>query len=102
MPQTEAPQNKPTLYCSFCGKNQFEVAHLIAGPFSFICNECVDLCVEILIEMGDTKTKAKNLKRRIRQLEVREREAKSILEELASVRAELAQVETAAEATSTS
>nr|VFK50713.1 MAG: ATP-dependent Clp protease ATP-binding subunit ClpX [Candidatus Kentron sp. TUN]VFK53248.1 MAG: ATP-dependent Clp protease ATP-binding subunit ClpX [Candidatus Kentron sp. TUN]VFK54050.1 MAG: ATP-dependent Clp protease ATP-binding subunit ClpX [Candidatus Kentron sp. TUN] len=36
------------LYCSFCGKNQHEVLKLIAGPAVFICNECVDLCNEII------------------------------------------------------
>lgn len=40
------------LYCSFCGKSQDEVRKLIAGPQSFICNECVELFVNILIEDG--------------------------------------------------
>lgn len=39
-----------TLYCSFCGKSQNEVAKLIAGPTVFICNECVDLCNDIVHE----------------------------------------------------
>ncbi|MDQ6978882.1 MAG: ATP-dependent Clp protease ATP-binding subunit ClpX [Mariprofundaceae bacterium] len=38
------------LYCSFCGKNQHEVKKLIAGPSVFICDECVDLCNEIILE----------------------------------------------------
>jgi hypothetical protein len=37
-----------TLYCSFCGKSQHEVAKLIAGPSLFICNECTDLCYGIV------------------------------------------------------
>jgi hypothetical protein len=37
-----------TLYCSFCGKSQHDVAKLIAGPAVFICNECVDLCNDII------------------------------------------------------
>ena len=37
-----------TLYCSFCGKSQHEVKKLIAGPAVFICNECVELCAEII------------------------------------------------------
>jgi hypothetical protein len=37
-----------TLYCSFCGKSQHEVTKLIAGPGPFICNECVDLCHDIV------------------------------------------------------
>lgn len=37
-----------TLYCSFCGKSQHEVAKLVAGPSTFICDECVDLCGDIV------------------------------------------------------
>ena len=37
-----------TLNCSFCGKTQFEVIILIAGPNVFICNECVDLCSNVI------------------------------------------------------
>ena len=39
-----------TLYCSFCGKSQHEVRKLIAGPTVFICNECVELCLDIIRE----------------------------------------------------
>ncbi|MGP0094395.1 MAG: ATP-dependent Clp protease ATP-binding subunit ClpX [Xanthobacteraceae bacterium] len=42
--------SKNTLYCSFCGKSQRELRKLIAGPSVFICNECVDLCMDILGE----------------------------------------------------
>jgi ATP-dependent Clp protease ATP-binding subunit ClpX len=38
------------LLCSFCGKNQSEVKKLIAGPSIFICDECVDLCNDIIVE----------------------------------------------------
>lgn len=38
----------PALHCSFCAKCQDEVEKLIAGPFVFICNECVGMCVEIV------------------------------------------------------
>ena len=38
------------LYCSFCGKNQNEVRKLIAGPSVYICNECIDLCNDIIKE----------------------------------------------------
>lgn len=41
---------KNILYCSFCGKSQHEVKKLIAGPTVFICNECIDLCKEIIRE----------------------------------------------------
>ncbi|MDQ6964609.1 MAG: ATP-dependent Clp protease ATP-binding subunit ClpX, partial [Mariprofundales bacterium] len=44
------------MYCSFCGKNQHEVIKLIAGPTVFICNECVDLCNELIIEDRDAMT----------------------------------------------
>lgn len=43
-------KDKNTLYCSFCGKSQHEIKKLIAGPTCFICNECVDLCSEIIKE----------------------------------------------------
>jgi ATP-dependent Clp protease ATP-binding subunit ClpX len=42
------------LYCSFCGKSQHEVKKLIAGPSVFICNECVDLCNDIIVEEVQT------------------------------------------------
>ena len=42
--------NKNILYCSFCGKNQHEVRKLIAGPTVFICDECVELCMDIIKE----------------------------------------------------
>ena len=41
---------KSTLYCSFCGKSQHEVRKLIAGPTVFICDECVELCMDIIRE----------------------------------------------------
>jgi ClpX C4-type zinc finger/Glyoxalase superfamily protein len=47
--QNPTPQAK-LLYCSFCGKSQHEVHKLIAGPAVYICDECVDLCVDIVDE----------------------------------------------------
>ena len=48
------------LHCSFCGKNQNEVAKLIAGPSVFICDECVDLCNEIISdELEEKSSKSK-------------------------------------------
>ena len=41
---------KNILYCSFCGKSQHEVRKLIAGPTVFICDECVELCMDIIKE----------------------------------------------------
>lgn len=40
--------SKSTLYCSFCGKSQHEVKKLIAGPTVFICDECVELCTDLI------------------------------------------------------
>ncbi|SDZ32033.1 ATP-dependent Clp protease ATP-binding subunit ClpX [Jannaschia faecimaris] len=51
-------EGKNTLYCSFCGKSQHEVRKLIAGPTVFICDECVELCMDIIRE----ETKAAGLK----------------------------------------
>jgi len=48
------PQEKNTLYCSFCGKSQHEVRKLIAGPTVFICDECVELCMDIIREESKT------------------------------------------------
>jgi ATP-dependent Clp protease ATP-binding subunit ClpX len=48
-------ENKNTLYCSFCGKSQHEVRKLIAGPNVFICNECVELCMDIIREEDKTQ-----------------------------------------------
>jgi ATP-dependent Clp protease ATP-binding subunit ClpX len=48
--QNNGAKNKTTLYCSFCGKSQHEVKKLIAGPTVFICDECVELCMDIIRE----------------------------------------------------
>ena len=48
MTKTNSSDPKDTLYCSFCGKSQHEVRKLIAGPTVFICDECVELCMEII------------------------------------------------------
>lgn len=52
---TEEHSSKNTLYCTFCGKSQHEVKKLIAGPSVFICNECVVLCLDIIIDEGFTQ-----------------------------------------------
>jgi len=47
---SEILSSDKTLYCSFCGKSQHEVKKLIAGPSVFICDECIDLCTDIIQE----------------------------------------------------
>src|SRR3569833_4288745 len=46
--------SKSTLFCSFCGKSQHEVRKLIAGPTVFSCDECVELCMDIIREENKT------------------------------------------------
>ena len=65
--------DKDSLFCSFCGKNQKEVKKLIAGPTVFVCDECVELCMDIIKE--DTK----NNKLKIKQNIPKPREIYSIL-----------------------
>ena len=50
MIKSTGDNTKNTLYCSFCGKSQHEVKKLIAGPTVFICDECVELCMDIIKE----------------------------------------------------
>ncbi|TCS64117.1 ATP-dependent Clp protease ATP-binding subunit ClpX [Varunaivibrio sulfuroxidans] len=50
MSKSSGGESKNTLYCSFCGKSQHEVRKLIAGPTVFICDECVELCMDIIRE----------------------------------------------------
>jgi ATP-dependent Clp protease ATP-binding subunit ClpX len=50
MSKAGTTESKSTLYCSFCGKSQHEVRKLIAGPTVFICDECVELCMDIIRE----------------------------------------------------
>ena len=52
--------DKESLFCSFCGKNQKEVKKLIAGPSVFVCDECVELCMDIIKE--DNKNNKSKLK----------------------------------------
>ena len=58
MANNSGGESKNTLYCSFCGKSQHEVRKLIAGPTVFICDECVELCMDIIRE----ETKSAGLK----------------------------------------
>jgi len=54
MTKLSGGESKNTLYCSFCGKSQHEVRKLIAGPTVFICDECVELCMDIIREEHKT------------------------------------------------
>jgi ATP-dependent Clp protease ATP-binding subunit ClpX len=65
MPDKKGSSGEKTLYCSFCGKSQHEVKKLIAGPSVFICDECIDLCNEIIRDelppSDETKTERSDL-----------------------------------------
>jgi ATP-dependent Clp protease ATP-binding subunit ClpX len=50
MSKLDQKNKDSTLYCSFCGKSQFEVKKLIAGPAAYVCDECIDLCNDIIRE----------------------------------------------------
>ncbi|MEZ7831803.1 MAG: ATP-dependent Clp protease ATP-binding subunit ClpX [Gammaproteobacteria bacterium] len=61
---SKGDDNGKLLYCSFCGKSQHEVRKLIAGPSVFVCDECVDLCNDIIreeIQEKDTETSSSKL-----------------------------------------
>ncbi|AMM26105.1 ATP-dependent Clp protease ATP-binding subunit ClpX [Variovorax sp. PAMC 28711] len=63
MAEKKGSSSEKTLYCSFCGKSQHEVKKLIAGPSVFICDECIDLCNEIIrdeLPAGDEARDARN------------------------------------------
>jgi ATP-dependent Clp protease ATP-binding subunit ClpX len=59
---TEKVGGEKLLYCSFCGKSQHEVRKLIAGPSVFICDECIDLCNDIIREEASADTGQKAVK----------------------------------------
>src|SRR2546421_54873 len=54
MSKVSSGDSKNTLYCSFCGKSQHEVRKLIVGPTVFICDECVELCMDIIGEENNS------------------------------------------------
>ena len=63
MPGENGKNKKEFLKCSFCGKSQNQVKKLIAGPGVYVCNECIDLCNEIIDEelKDDRETSFKEL-----------------------------------------
>lgn len=80
--------NFSSLYCSFCGKSQDEVRKLIAGPTVYICDECIELCNEIIAEeyekeeLGRTRSKVPNpseLKKALDEYVIGQEQAKKIL-----------------------
>ena len=58
MAEKKGSSGDKTLYCSFCGKSQHEVKKLIAGPSVFVCDECIDLCNEIIRDELPAKTES--------------------------------------------
>src|SRR5690554_1698056 len=56
--QGRSGDSNKILYCSFCGKSQHEVRKLIAGPSVFICDECVELCNDIIREELEEKAQS--------------------------------------------
>jgi hypothetical protein len=60
MADKKSNSSDKTLYCSFCGKSQHEVKKLIAGPSVFICDECIDLCNEIIRDELPVETAARD------------------------------------------
>lgn len=56
------PTEARTFYCSFCGKDNHETQRLVAGPEVFICDECIFLCLSILIETMDKTIVVKEIK----------------------------------------
>lgn len=58
MAKSDAEQSSDLVRCSFCGKTQKQVGKLIAGPGVYVCNECIQLCVDIMEEEGIESTEA--------------------------------------------
>jgi ATP-dependent Clp protease ATP-binding subunit ClpX len=73
----EKATGEKLLYCSFCGKSQHEVRKLIAGPSVFICDECIELCNDIIREEGTAEHSAKTEKNKLPS----PREIRSILDQ---------------------
>ena len=84
MPKKE--DSNDNLFCSFCGKNQKEVSKLIAGPAVYICDECIQLCSEIIQEEKEQETDAlehylvpKEIKTKLDEYVIEQEYAKRIL-----------------------
>ncbi|MBM9603027.1 ATP-dependent Clp protease ATP-binding subunit ClpX [Desulfopila inferna] len=70
---SEKEKSGPECNCSFCGKNQDEVNKLIAGPDVFICDECIDLCNEIVQDENSTDDGADAVKKNLKPREINDR-----------------------------
>src|SRR5512141_1861809 len=87
MTKAASGDSKSTLYCSFCGKNQHEVRKLIAGPTVFICDECVELCMDIigeenkssLVKSGDGIPAPKEIRKVLADYVIGQDHAKKVL-----------------------
>lgn len=86
MSSTDLTESKTTLYCSFCGKSQHEVRKLIAGPTVYICNECIELCMDIVREgnanaifSGEGLPKPKDIKKILDEYVIGQDHAKRVL-----------------------
>lgn len=93
----EAKQTDGPIICSFCGKSHTEVKQMIAGPPpANICDECVDLCSDIIIQTGNIAYHIKHTQRRIKTLELLEKVSTDTIEDLATERKKLAELQAAA------
>ena len=75
MAEKKSGSGEKLLYCSFCGKSQHEVRKLIAGPSVFVCDECVELCNDIIREELEEKAE------RTREKLPKPHEIKKVLDE---------------------
>src|SRR3982751_4267064 len=62
MAEKKGSSSEKVLYCSFCGKSQHEVKKLIAGPSVFICDECIELCNDIIRDEVSAESNASGIK----------------------------------------
>src|SRR6056297_4369424 len=79
-------ENNENLFCSFCGKNQQEVKKLIAGPAVYICDECIQLCSEIIeeenikdIDIADRVLTPTDIKNQLDEYVIQQDHAKKVL-----------------------
>lgn len=78
-----------TVYCSFCNKSQYEVTKVIAGPSVYICNECVDLCNEIIRKEVTDKRKKTHEQKTETRVEILLRKEIAVLEDAESQSSEI-------------